>query len=372
MRIAIVVNTSWNIYNFRLSLIKALLAEGHEVVAIAPHDKYAKRLVEAGCRFVPVTMEKGTNPFKDLWLTWRLYRAYSRVKPDAVLHYTIKPNIYGAIAAHWAGIPAINNVSGLGTVFIKKDYISNIALKLYKQAFKYPKKVFFQNNDDRKLFLKHKLVRAGITEVLPGSGIDLEAFKPQPKPDTSAPFTFLMIARVLYEKGIAEYMEACRLLKEKYPTIKCQLLGQVDERSRFGIKQTVLDAWLSEGAVDYLGTTDNVATIIAQADCVVLPSYREGTPRTLLEAAAMAKPLIATNVPGCREVVQQSINGLLCRVRNAPDLADKMEQMLQMPQEQLKRMGEASRHIAETKFDVNFVIQRYQRAINEVANLSKV
>lgn len=372
MRIAIVINTSWNIFNFRMSLIQALLAEGHEVVAIAPQDNYSQRLIDAGCRFVPVTMEKGTNPFKDLWLTWRLYRAYSRVKPDVVLHYTIKPNIYGAMAAHLANIPAINNVSGLGTVFIKKDYISSIALKLYRQAFKYPAKVFFQNQDDRRLFLKHELVRAGITEVLPGSGIDLQAFKPMPKPDPSAPFTFLMIARVLYEKGVAEYMEASRLLKQKCPGIKCQLLGQVDERSRFGIKQTMLDAWLAEGAVEYLGTTDEVATIIAQADCVVLPSYREGTPRTLLEAAAMGKPLIATNVPGCREVVQQSINGLLCRVRNAPDLAEKMEQMLQLPPEQLQKMGAASRHIAETKFDVNFVIQRYLHAIAEVTAHRKV
>ncbi|NDK57158.1 glycosyltransferase family 4 protein [Pontibacter fetidus] len=366
MRIAIVINTSWNIFNFRLSLIQALLAEGHEVIAIAPHDNYSQRLLDAGCRFVPVTMEQGTNPFKDLWLIWRLYRAYVRVKPDVVLHYTIKPNIYGAIAAHWAGIPAINNVSGLGTVFIKKDYISNIALRLYKQAFQYPAKVFFQNHDDRKLFLKHELVRAGITEVLPGSGINLDAFKPMPKPDPTAPFTFLMIARVLYEKGVAEYVQACGLVKAKYPTIRCQLLGLVDERSRSGIKQTTLDAWLATGVIDYLGTTDDVASIIAQADCVVLPSYREGTPRTLLEAAAMGKPLIATNVPGCREVVQQNINGLLCRVRNAPDLADKMEQMLQMPPEQLQKMGEASRHIAETKFDVNFVIQRYLKAVAEV------
>lgn len=174
MRIALVINTSWNIYNFRRSLIKTLLAEGHEVVAIAPKDNYSERLIAAGCRFVPVQMEKGTNPFTDLRLTWRLYQTYQQVKPDVVLHYTIKPNIYGAIAAHWAGIPAINNVSGLGTVFITKDYISSIALRLYKFAFRYPAKVFFQNQDDRKLFLRNNLVRAGITDVLPGSGINLQ------------------------------------------------------------------------------------------------------------------------------------------------------------------------------------------------------
>lgn len=366
MRIAIVINTSWNIFNFRYSLIRAFLAEGHEVVAIAPKDSYSQKLINAGCRFVPVAMEKGTNPFTDLRLTWRLYRVYQRVKPDVVLHYTIKPNIYGAVAAHYAKIPAINNVSGLGTVFIVKDIISAVALRLYKLAFRYPAKVFFQNEDDRQLFLRYNLVKPEKTDALPGSGIDLLRFRPATPFKQNQPFTFLMVARVLYEKGIVEYIEACKRVKKQYPDVKCQLLGLVDERSRSGVKIKKLEEWLATGAVEYLGTTDHVAPVIAEADCVVLPSYREGTPRTLLEAAAMGKPLIATNVPGCREVVKNGVNGLLCRVRSAEDLAAKMLQMLDMSVAQLEEMGKESRLIAETKFDDRFVIDKYLKAIKEV------
>lgn len=366
MRIALVINTSWNIFNFRYSLIKALLAEGHEVFAIAPRDSYSQRLIDAGCTFVPVPIEKGTNPLTDVRITWRLFRAYRRVKPDVVLHYTIKPNIYGAVAAQVAGIPAINNVSGLGTVFIVKDYISTIALRLYKFAFKYPQKVFFQNEDDRQLFLDHNLVKSDKTDVLPGSGIDLQRFQPAGSFKRQQPFTFLMIARVLYEKGIGEYVEACKLIKARFPDVQCQLLGLVDERSRSGIKKELLEEWLATGVISYLGTTDDVAPVIARADCVVLPSYREGTPRTLLEAAAMGKPLIATNVPGCREVVVNGVNGLLCRVKSAEDLASKMLHIMRLPDHSLAEMGKQSRVLAENRFDDRFVIGKYLEAIKDV------
>lgn len=366
MRIAIVINTSWNIYNFRMSLVQALLADGHEVVAVAPCDAYSEKLVEAGCIFVPVQMEQGTNPFTDLLLCRRLYQTYKRLQPDVVLHYTIKPNIYGAVAAHWAGIPAINNVSGLGTVFITRDYISAVALRLYKFAFRYPAKVFFQNQDDCRLFLRNKLVSESITEVLPGSGINLQEFIPADQFKRNSPFIFLMVARVLYDKGVVEFVQASKIVQEQYPNVKCRLLGKVDELSRSGIRRSKLEEWLATGVIGYLGTTDDVAAVIATADCVVLPSYREGIPRTLLEAAAMAKPLIATNVPGCREVVQQGINGYLCRARNAGALAEKMGQMLQLSDAELKRMGQASRQLAVMKFSDRFVIQKYREAIVQV------
>lgn len=366
MRIAIVINASWNIYNFRLSLIKALLAEGHEVVAIASEDAYSQYLSDASCRFVPLAMDNSTNPFKDMALTWRLYKTYQQVKPDVVLHYTIKPNIYGSVAAYLAGIPAINNVSGLGTVFIKKDYISSIATVLYKFAFRFPVKVFFQNEDDRQLFLQNGLVKKKITGLLPGSGVDLERFKPSGAFKRNTSFTFLMVARILYDKGVVEFVEASRLIKQQHPEVKCQLLGMIDEDSRSGIAKQNLEMWVKSGAIDYLGSTDAVADVIARADCVVLPSYREGTPRSLLEAAAMGKPLIATDAPGCREVVQDGVNGYLCLIQSAQDLASKMIQMMQQHEEQLKRMGFNSRLIAEQKFNDNFVIQKYLQAIAAV------
>ncbi|QMU30600.1 glycosyltransferase family 4 protein [Adhaeribacter radiodurans] len=367
MRIAIVINTSWNIYNFRMSLVKALLAEGHEVIAIAPPDAYSPYLVAAGCQYVPIQMEnKGTNPLQDMLLIKQFYSVYTKVQPQVILQYTIKPNIYGTLAAKLAGIPTINNVSGLGTVFIVRNLVSKVALGLYRLAFWFPLKVFFQNHDDQALFIHYKLVKPRLTDVLPGSGIDIKKFVPAPVFTRNLDFTFLMIARVLYEKGVVEFVEASRKLKQKYPQVRCQLLGGLDEAGNIGIKKNTFMAWVNEGAIEYLGTTDDVASVILESDCVVLPSYREGTPKTLLEAAALGKPIITTYVPGCKETVVNGENGYLCEVRNATDLATKMEQMYLLADSQLQQMGAASRRLAVTKFDEQLVIDKYLAVINSI------
>ncbi|MBT2558886.1 glycosyltransferase family 4 protein [Hymenobacter sp. ISL-91] len=368
MRVAIVINTAWNIWNFRRSLVQALQAAGHEVLAIAPPDAYSQRLeTELGCRFVPILMEnKGTNPLKDAALTRRFYQLYKREQPDVVLHYTIKPNIYGTLAARLAGIPSVNNVSGLGTVFIVKNLVSKVALGLYKFAFQFPKRVFFQNDDDRQLFISNGLVDAAKTDLLPGSGVDITRFKPAPQFSRNAPFVFLMIARVLYEKGVEEYFEAARLVREAVPGTRVQLLGGIDESGGVGVKRALFEQWLAAGHVEYLGTSDNVAELLTQADCVVLPSYREGTPKTLLEAAAMGKPIVTTDVPGCRETVVDGQNGLLCQVRDAPDLAAKMLQVLRLSSADLEQMGRAGRQLAVTKFDEQLVLDKYLAVVNEV------
>ncbi|WP_303310042.1 glycosyltransferase family 4 protein [Hymenobacter sp. BT730] len=368
MRVAIVINTSWNIWNFRRSLVQALQSAGHEVLAIAPPDAYSERLeTELGCRFVPILMEnKGTNPIKDALLTRRFYDVYRRERPDVVLQYTIKPNIYGTLAAKLAGIPSVNNVSGLGTVFIVKNLVSKVALGLYRFAFRFPRRVFFQNDDDRQLFLQHNLVSKHITDLLPGSGIDVRKFRPADTFQRNENFTFLMIARVLYEKGVEEYFEAARLVREAIPGTRVQLLGGIDESGGVGVKRAVFEEWLQAGNIEYLGTSDNVAAHIAQADVVVLPSYREGTPKTLLEAAAMGKPIVTTDVPGCRETVIDGHNGLLCQVRNGPDLARKMLQIQDLSDEQLAEMGRASRRLAEDKFDEQLVLDKYLRLVAEI------
>lgn len=369
MRVAIVINTSWNIWNFRRNLVRALQQAGHEVLAIAPPDAYSERLeTELGCRYVPILMEnKGTNPVKDAALTRRFYQIYRRERPDVILHYTIKPNIYGTIAAKLAGIPCANNVSGLGTVFIVQNMVSKIALGLYRFAFQFPKRVFFQNADDRQLFLQHRLLRPEITDLVPGSGIDVEKFRPDPQaPVRHEPFTFLMIARVLYEKGVEEYFEAARQVRAAVPGTRIQLLGGIDESGGVGVKRTVFEEWMQAGHVEYLGTSDDVPSHIRRADCVVLPSYREGTPKTLLEAAALGKPLVTTDVPGCRETVVDGDNGYLCQVRSADDLAAKMLQVLGLPDAELRRMGQASRRLAETKFDERLVLDKYLRTVAEI------
>jgi glycosyltransferase involved in cell wall biosynthesis len=369
VRVALVINTSWNIWNFRRGLVRALQAAGHEVLAIAPPDAYSDRLeTELGCRFVPILMEnKGTNPIKDAQLTRRFVAVYKRERPDVVLHFTIKPNIYGTLAARLAGVPSINNVSGLGTVFIVENLVSKVARGLYRLAFQFPHKVFFQNNDDRELFIRYGLIKPALTGLVPGSGVDLARFRPAPAVAKApgAPFTFLMVARVLYEKGIVEYFEAARQVRAALPAgaVRFQLLGALDEAGGVGVPRATFEQWLAEGNIDYLGTSDDVAAHLHRADCVVLPSYREGTPKTLLEAAACGKPLVTTDVPGCRETVQHGRNGYLCAVRSATDLADKLLTVAQLAPERLAALGAASRQLAEEKFDEQLVLRQYLEAV---------
>jgi glycosyltransferase involved in cell wall biosynthesis len=372
MKVAITLNTSWNIYNFRMSLIKALQKDGHEVVAIAPHDEYTVKLIEAGCEFVDVTMDsRGANPTRDIGLTFELHNIYKRVKPDIILHYTIKPNIYGTLAAATLGIPVINNVSGLGTIFLNDDWISKIALGLYRFSFKFPKKVFFQNQEDYQLFMDKKLIQRNICEVIPGSGIDLNEFTPHPTQEKAEgePFEFLMISRLIIDKGIREYVAAAAILQERGMNAKFNLLGKLDELHSRGISSEELNFWIEEGFINYLGSTDDVRPFINKADCVVLPSYREGTPRTLLEAAASAKPIVASNVPGCNNIVDHRLNGILCKVKDEEDLALKMKEMYYMAADLRNEMGLRGREIVERRFDHKLVIERYLKAIDQNGNL---
>lgn len=366
MKIAITLNTSWNIYNFRYSLIKRLLSKGHKVVAIAPKDKYTHKLTDIGCQFEDVTMDsRGANPVKDLGLILELHTIYKRVKPDLILHYTIKPNIYGTLAAAALNIPSINNISGLGTIFLNDNYISKIALTLYRFSFRFPKKVFFQNQEDYQLFQDKKLIEKTICEVIPGSGIDLDYFIPltfkEQVPDK--PFQFLMVSRIIIDKGIREYFEAAKALIERGLNAQFLLLGGLDEEHSRGIMREELNEWVDAGTIKYLGKTDDVRPYIDSADCVVLPSYREGTPRTLLESSACSKPIVATDVPGCNNVVEHQVNGLLCKVKDANDLAIKMKDMYYLSPEQRKEMGLRGRAIVERRFNQNFVIDTYIKTI---------
>lgn len=369
MKIAIVLNTSWNVYNFRLGLINALREDGHQVVILAPHDQYSKRLESLGYAFYPIRMDsRGINPLKDAGLIIELYKLYKQIAPDIILHYTVKPNIYGTLAARAAHIPMINNVCGLGTVFLKKGWVSLIAKSLYRVAFRFPHKVFFQNHDDFQLFVREKLIKKSIADNVPGSGIDLSKFEPSVHPvDPSPIFTFLVISRLIYDKGIVEYIEAIKKLRALGVSARFQILGAKDPIHQRGIPVETVDQWVSDGLIEYLGTTDDVKSRIELADCMVLPSYREGLPRTLLEAASLKKPIITTDTAGCRHVVDDQENGFLCEVRSADDLADKMMQMLSLSLEERKRMGEKGRLKVQELFDEKIVIHKYQEAIHQVA-----
>jgi glycosyltransferase involved in cell wall biosynthesis len=366
-KIVISINAAWNIVNFRLGLIRALREAGHEVIALAPPDRHAARLEALGIPYVPLSMDKkGISPLRDLLLLARYWRVLRRLKPDIFLGYTAKPNIYGSLAAQALGIKVINNVSGLGTAFIKQGLLTRIVSNLYRIAFRRSATIFFQNEEDRDLFVSKRLVRAAQARLLPGSGIDLDRFRPMERTASAdRPFTFLLIARLLWDKGVGEYVEAARRVRAVFPSTCFQLLGFLDAENRTAIPRARVDEWVAEGLIDYLGETEDVRTFIADADCVVLPSYREGLPRTLLEAAAMAKPLIATDVPGCRHAVEPGVTGLLCQARDADSLAEAMLEMVRAPGEVRERWGAAGRVRIEREFDEKIVAERYLAAIGD-------
>ncbi|MBY0434032.1 MAG: glycosyltransferase family 4 protein [Cyclobacteriaceae bacterium] len=370
MKVAIVLNTSWNIYNFRLNFVKTLLAKGYEVHTIAPVDDFSPLLTDLGCHHHPVRMDsRGVNPIKDFALIIELWSIYRKVKPDIILHYTIKPNVYGSIAASLLKIPTVNNVCGLGTVFLKKNLLSFVAITLYRWTFRFPKKVFFQNPDDRDLFINKKLVPASIADLLPGSGIDLTKFTPAPF-QRNPTFTFLLISRLITDKGVLEYVEAVRRLQQQGVNAKFQILGAKDPKHQRGIPVEVVQEWIDSKTVEYLGTTYDVRPFIHSADCVVLPSYREGTPHTLLEAAGCSKPIVATDVPGCHHVVKDQHNGFLCKLKDVDDLADKMAKMVTLDSVTLRQFGENGRKKVEREFDESVVINKYLDTIAELQKAS--
>ena len=363
MRIAVVLNTSWNIYNFRMGLVRTLLSQGHEVHTIAPKDEFTACLQQEGCIHHNIKMDsRGANPIKDSALIVELYFIYRKVKPDIILHYTIKPNVYGTLAAAMLRIPVINNVCGLGTVFLKNNFISAIAIFLYRISFRFAHKVFFQNPEDLKLFVNKKMVNPKAVDLVPGSGIDLTRFQQTPFRRNPI-FTFLLISRLITDKGILDFINAVKTLKHSGFKARFQILGSMDPQHKRGIKVETVREWIETDTIEYLGTTTDVRSFIHSADCVVLPSYREGTPRTLLEAASSGKPIVTTDVPGCNHVVIDQYNGLLCRMKDSADLAEKMKQLASCDDQKLAEFGRNGRLKMEAEYDESLVINKYLRAL---------
>jgi glycosyltransferase involved in cell wall biosynthesis len=361
----IATNASWNLVNFRIDLIRAVEAAGYRVIAVAPPDDHTPRLAEFGIEFLPIEMQNsGISPVEDSLLFARYLSLLRRVRPVVFLGFTIKPNIYGSLAAHWLGIRVINNVSGLGTAFIKRGMLTRIATALYRLAFRRSAVVFFQNSDDLNQFVEGRMVRPDQASLVPGSGIDLARFQPaRSKPEARDDFRFLLIARLLWDKGVREYVDAARVIRAIEPTVRCQILGFVDVDNRTAVPRATLDRWVAEGWIEYLGSTDDVRPFIEQADCVVLPSYREGLPRTLVEGSAMGKPLVASDVPGARAVVDDGVTGYLCQVRSARSLADAMLRMVRLSSVEREQMGAAGRRKVEREFSQAIVIERYLAAL---------
>jgi glycosyltransferase involved in cell wall biosynthesis len=379
--IALTANTAWNLAHFRAPLLRAFAARGAVLVALAPADAAVKKLQDMGCTVEPLPLPAhGRNPWSDVVLFWKYLRLLRRYRPTVLLSFTVKPNIYGGLAARCLGIAQIGNISGLGTAFIQGGWLGRLVEMLYRLGLGGAKTIFFQNPDDRDFFLLRCLVRPSQADLLPGSGVDLRHFAPMTKPSTidhdsiaaRQPFVFLFIGRLLGDKGLLELVQAFKLLQQQIgqemrpplPSACLKIVGPAGGTNPTAIASSLQSQWQQDPQLELLGHVEDLRPCIAMADCVVLPSYREGTPRSLLEAAAMGRPLIATDVPGCREVVHDGVNGYRCRVKDVPDLTRAMLAMMKLSDAQRQAMGLASRKLAEEVFDENRVVEKYFKAMD--------
>lgn len=366
MKIIISINTTWNIYNFRKGILEALISKGHEVIALATTDVFTANLEAMGVKCIPIKINpKGINPISDLNLLRNYYKVFKAVKPDAILNYTIKPNIYGTMAAGLLKIPTINNISGLGTVFIKSNILTLISKWLYKRALKFSNHVYFQNKADRQLFLNDNLINISKSSVIPGSGVDIKKFKSKKYKNTGK--RFLFVGRLLRDKGIIEYLEVAIMLSKEQPHLEFLIVGEIDSNNKTAISQSDLDFYLKQSPhIKHLGNSNNIVDILNEIDVMILPSYREGLSKSLLEAAAMSIPIVTTNVPGCKDVVTENYNGFLCAPNDKVSLLNAMNKMIKLKPCKRHQMGLNGRDLVVRKFKEEFVVSEYLNKINQI------
>ncbi len=355
-KILIIAGYTPSLINFRGDLITEMVKQGYKVVAVGPELGYEKEIEKLGARFLRLPLERaGVNPLKDLVTLYRMRKLIKSEQPDIVMGYTIKPVIYGSIAARLAGVQSVfSMVTGLGYVFLAKGakaaMIRKISGVLYYLGLKCCKKVFFQNPDDVNEFLNAGLIHNSKCVMVNGSGVNLNKYKMAPLP---AQPLFLMICRILKDKGVLEYLEAARRVKKIYPEAQFQLLGPFDVNPN-SLKYEDIEPYIEDGSVAYLGETKDVRPYIEQCTVYVLPSYREGTPRTVLEAMAMGRSIITTDVPGCRETVVDGLNGFLVPAKEVDLLAEKIIWMINN-QQHVSEMAQESLKICQDKYDVRKV-----------------
>ena len=357
-------NTTWYVANFRSRLIESLIDQGWRVVVLSPPDRHVERLAALGAEHVPLTLDNaGTNPLRELGTLWRIRAALSQIGPSVVLTFTPKINIYLSLVARTLGVPVIANISGLGRAFVSGGWIEKVSRALYGVALRWPSTVFFQNEEDRAIFIEAGLVDAARTHRLPGSGVDVDRFSPRPKPQ-AGPFQFLLVARLLWDKGVGEFVEAARIVKAGHPEVEFALAGFLDVDNPSAVPRSAVEEWEREGVIKFLGSFDDMVPVYAQADCVVLPSYyREGVPRSLLEAASMGKPVITTNSVGCRDTVEDGVTGWLVRPRDVGDLALKITAVIDAPAGYRSALQLNARLFIQQSFDERIVISAYLSAM---------
>jgi glycosyltransferase involved in cell wall biosynthesis len=364
-------NTAWNVHS-RAPLLKAVLSAGWDIIALGAEDDYAIRIEsELGIPFIPLEMKGDSTRLRDdVALFFRYLRLYRDKAPACVFHINNKPNIYGTLASSLLGIPSVSNITGLGVVAEKSTLMRFAVYSLYKLAFFSSKAfVFFQNADDRDFFMARKLVPKARTGLLPGSGVDTDRFTPQSERPLRDSIVFLFNGRLLTTKGIDDYIQAASRVRALCKNSKFIIIGEHDPKNSIFISRKALDEAIERGDVEWRGTVSDVRPVIDEADCVVLPSrYREGVPRSLLEAASMAKPLIACDSVGTREPVVDGVNGYLVKPADPEGLADAMMRFISLSGEERSLMGRNSRGIAVERFSVSRVIEGYVERLRAVTH----
>lgn len=367
MKIAIVSNTTFNIYNFRLGLVKFLLEKQYEVVIISPPDEYVESVKqETKATYIPLLSlsRKGYNPFSDLNLLKELYGIYRREKIGLAISYTIKPNIYSALAGYMSGTKTIVNLTGLGFVFLKNNLGNKIAKHIYKFSLRFAHIIVFQNKTDKLYFETNRLCHPDKTTLINGSGINLQNYQPAIVNKVNAPFQFLFVGRLLFDKGIREFIAACSRLHQENNTIQFHMVGGMDEGNPSAIQPEEMRTWQAENPnLIYHGVQFDVKPFINACDVVVLPSYREGIPRVLLEAMAMAKPFVTTKVPGCEDVTLEGVNGYLAEAKSSDSLFEQMKRIFNLSAEERKQLGLSGRKRAEEKYDEKMIVEDYLKLI---------
>jgi glycosyltransferase involved in cell wall biosynthesis len=353
-KIVLFANTDWYLYNFRLSLAKELRAHGHEVILLSAPGPFEPLLQQSGFRWVPFPLSRqGINPFYELRTLWQLIRLYHQIDPDIVHHFTIKPVLYGSIAAHMLRIPGIiNSITGLGHLFIDPEPITRLLRRLASWLYRLylrGTEVIFENPEDRRIFIEWKFIKPEQAHLILGTGVDVERYRPTAK--NNNPPIVLFSSRILVTKGVLEYVEAIRVLKEKGISARFALAGKADPGNPASIPDVQIEAWKQSDLVEWWGWQDDMPAALARTDIFCLPSYREGVPNALLEATACGLPIVTTDTPGCRDVVTDGVNGLLVPVKNAQAIADALELLIQDP-ELRHKMGSAGREIAVTFSDI--------------------
>jgi glycosyltransferase involved in cell wall biosynthesis len=359
-RVLFAANTSWYLFNYYRNIFLAFREAGYDVYVATPRDAHAELLTGLGCRHVGLPLRPHSrNPFREAATLLALFRAYRRIRPAIAFHFTIKCNLYGALAARALSIPHANNVSGLGSAFNSEGVFNRAIQAVFRVAQRRCARVFFQNVADLEYMEARGLVAPGQAMLLPGSGVNLANFRPAPPP-RDGNFTFVFAGRLLWEKGLGYLADALRALRAEGSRARCLVFGFLDEGNPKFVSARDLEAWEAEGLLEYRGPLEDVKPAYRLADCVILPTYyREGIPKSLLEAMAMTKPVLTTDIAGCRQAVTDGENGFLCAPRSAAALADAMRRMAGLNEAARERMGLMGRARVEARFGEDRVIGEY-------------